>query len=107
MTLRRNFKMLNLVLAILTCLVIILTASYWIYCEFISEKFISNSYDQLRKFIYYNGIREIFILIVFLCTILSFISMRWGKNKKIIFLFLIALIVEILMINQLQIYKGP
>jgi cytochrome c biogenesis factor len=107
MTKNRNLKGLNKVLLSLTGMIVILTTIYWIYYQFITGKVISNSHWHFREFLFWNYIRELSILGVVLCSIIALISVKWGNNKKMILPFIIALIIEIVLINQLQIYQGP
>jgi cytochrome c biogenesis factor len=103
----RDLKALNIILVSITGLILLLTTLYWIYYLFITDKVITASHGYFRQFIFGNFIREICILVIFLGFIISCVSLKWGNNKKVIFLYFIALLLELVLIDQLQIYQGP
>lgn len=96
-----------MVLLTIAGLLVLFTTLYWVYYEFITEKVISNSHWHFRQFVYMNFMRELCIIILTFCLVLSIISIKWGNNKKNVIPFFIALLVEVLLITQLQIYQGP
>lgn len=107
MELSRSIKRVNIILFSIVGLIFILTATYWIYYEFISGRVISISHSHLRQFIFWYGLREISFLTILICSILSLISLKWGNNKKTLFMSIIVLILEFILLNQLQISNSP
>ena len=99
--------MLDKLILLVYIITSLITFIYWVYFEFIVEKVISSSHFKFRQFIFWNYIREIVVLFIILGVLYStFIAVKY-KKYTLLLISIGILIIEILLFNQLQIYKGP
>jgi hypothetical protein len=103
----QKYSILYKITLLFYAITVLITLVYWIYYKFVVGQVISSSHFKFRQFIFWNNIREIVVLFIILGVIYStFIAFKY-KKYTLLFISIGTLIIQIILLNQLQIYKGP
>lgn len=86
--------------------VVTATLVYWSYYQ-LGEDVMSEEHSSFRKFIYFYGIREIILFTQFITIILGVVTSLVDKRWKKAYLLAGLFILELILVGQLHIYKGP
>jgi len=75
--------------------------------QLLGEDVMSEEHSSFQKFIYFYGIREIILFTQFITIILGVVTSLVDKRWKKAYLLAGLFILELILVGQLHIYKGP